>query len=306
LPPRFSAAARPGNVAPAMTQLDRRRLLAAAAAAPLCAAGGAVAQDKPARTKNTRFAANVEMWWTKRPFLDRVRAAADLGFPAIEFWPWRGKDVDALAALCEQLGIAVAQFTAWGFKPGLNDPANHDAFVAEVEASCAVAKKLRCAKMTVVGGDDRPGKTQEEMHAQIIAGLERAAEVAEQHDVMLILEPMNVRVDHKGHCLWGSEAAVRICRAVGSTHVKINWDLYHMQISEGDLCGRLREGKDQLGYAQVADHPGRTEPGTGEIHYPRVLRELKELGYDGFVGVECRPKEDEVTAAKRLAQADAW
>ncbi len=294
-----------------MTGFTRRSLLAAT---PLAAVGlGAqpsqdphTAPAKPAATPKTRFAANVEMWWTGLPFLDRIRAAHALGFPAIEFWPWRGKDVDAIAALTRELGIEVAQFTAWGFSPGLNEAKNHERFVAEIEASCAVARKLGCTKMTVVGGNDVKGATQAQMHEQIVAGLRLAAPIAEREQVMLILEPMNVRVDHKGHCLYGSEAAVRICRAVGSPMVKINWDLYHCHISEGDLCGHLREGFDQLGYAQVADHPGRTEPGTGEIHYPRVLRELHELGYRGFVGVECRPSKPEAEAAKALWFADRW
>jgi hydroxypyruvate isomerase len=88
--------------------------------------------------------------------------------------------------------------------------------------------------------------------------------------------------------------------------VKINWDLYHMQISEGDLCGRLREGWDQVGYLQLADHPGRNEPGTGEIHYNRVLKEAHDLGYRGFVGLECFPRENELVAARRVAAADVW
>jgi hydroxypyruvate isomerase len=99
---------------------------------------------------------------------------------------------------------------------------------------------------------------------------------------------------------------VRICREVGSKCVKINWDLYHMQISEGDLCGRLKEGFDQLGYVQIADHPGRHEPGTGEIFYPRVLRQVYELGYRDHVGLELRPKTGEVEAARAVARADQW
>jgi len=298
------------------TAASRRAFLAAApfAAASLTAARVLAGQDphptpaKPAATPKTRFAANVEMWWKKLPFLDRIRAAHALGFPAIEFWPWRRTDVDvdAIAKLTQELGIEVAQFTAWGFSPGMNEAKNHAKFVAEVTESCAVAKKLRCTKMTVVGGNDVKGMTQAEMHEQIVAALKLAARVAEKEQVMLILEPMNIRVDHKGHCLYGSEAAVRICRAVGSPMVKINWDLYHCHISEGDLCGHLRDGFDQLGYAQIADHPGRTEPFTGEIYYPRVLKELHTLGYRGPVGVECNPSKPEAEAAKALWWADQW
>jgi len=293
---------------PAVT---RRAVLGLAPAAAVGAlATNAAAQDpataRPAATPKTKFAANVEMWWSGLPFLERIEKAHALGFPAIEFWPWRGKDLAAIAALTQRLGIAVAQFTAWGFSPGLNEAKNHDRFVSEIEAACAAAKTLRCDKMTVVGGNDVAGTTHAAMHEQIVAGLKRAAPIAEREGVMLILEPMNIRVDHKGHCLWGSEAAVRICRAVGSPMVKINWDLYHCHISEGDLCGHLREGFDQLGYVQVADHPGRHEPGTGEIHYPRVLRELHELGYRGYVGVECSPSQPEAEAAKALTAADRW
>lgn len=300
--------------------LSRRALLAAVPAAGAAAlpalrspvsaatAGRAPLQDpaQPAKTPKTKFAANIEMWWGGLPVLDRIRAAHQLGFPAIEFWPWRGKDIAAIAELTRELGMAVAQFTAWGFSPGLNQQKNHERFVAEITESCKAAKQLRCDKMCVVGGNDVKGMTQAEMHEQIVAGLKLAAPIAEREQVMLILEPMNIRVDHKGHCLYGSEAAVRICRAVNSPMVKINWDLYHCHISEGDLCGHLRDGYDQLGYVQVADHPGRTEPGTGEIHYPRVLRELHTLGYRGYVGVECNPSKPEAEAALGLWRADQW
>ena len=275
-----------------------------AASPARAAASGPVRQDQPLE-KTTDWAVNVEMWWTKLPFLDRLRAAADAGFKAVEFWPWHGKDIDAIAKLREELGLQIAQFTAWGFSPGLNDPANHADFVAKVEEGCAVAKRIGAKMMTVVGGNDREGVSQADMHAAITDGLKLAAPIAEANDVMLILEPMNIRVDHPGHCLYGSPPAVAICRAVDSTHVKINWDLYHMQITEGDLCGRLREGRDQLGYVQLADHPGRTEPGTGEVQYARVLRELWKLEYKGLVGLECRPRDTEDEAVRRVRACEA-
>jgi hydroxypyruvate isomerase len=280
------------------------------------AAGSAVASTRAVaaegensllgKTPHTRFAVNVEMWWTKSPFLERIKKAAALGFPAVEIWPYENKDIDAIRQLCDELGIAIAQFTAWGFSPGMNDPKNHDRFVKKIEEACQVAHRLNCDMMTVVGGNDQPGMTQPEMHENIITALKRVAPIAEAEKVMLILEPMNIRVDHKGHCLYGSPDAVRICREVDSPMVKINWDLYHMQISEGDLCGRLKDGFDQVGYLQLADHPGRNEPGTGEIYYPRVLRQAHELGYRGYVGLECRPATTGLAAAKAVAKADQW
>lgn len=298
-----------------MSPLDRRTFLGSTAALATGTTLARAADEKPSvevdpstlgRTPHTKFAVNVEMWWGKLPFVERIAKAADYGFPAVEFWPWRGKDLEGIIKVTQDRGIEIAQFTAWGFRPGLNDPKNHEKFVKEIEESCAIAKKLNCKKMTVVGGDDQKGMTQEQMHANIIAGLKLAAPIAEKNEVMLILEPMNIRVDHKGHCLYGSEPTVRICREVNSPMVKINWDLYHMQISEGDLCGRLKDGFDQLGYLQLADHPGRNEPGTGEVYYNRVLKEAYDLGYQGYVGLELRPKTDELAAAQAVAKADLW
>jgi len=297
-----------------MTDLNRRTFLTTSGAAAALSAGAFAAEaavdvrNTIGKTPHTKFAVNIEMWWTKLPFLDRIRQTAALGFPAVEFWPWKNKDLDATLKLTQELKIEIAQFTAWGFKPGLNNPKNHKAFVKAIKDGCEVAKKLKCRKMTVVAGDDQPGMTQEQMHENVITGLKLAAPIAEDHDVMMILEPMNIRVDHKGHCLYGSPPAIRICNEVKSSHVKINWDLYHMQITEGDLCGRLAEGMKakQIGYLQLADHPGRHEPGTGEIHYNRVLKQAYDLGYRDYVGLECRPKEGELAAAKRVAIADRW
>jgi hydroxypyruvate isomerase len=296
-----------------MLPLTRRSFLGSSAAlAGAAAAVLAAEQDfsdtkSIGRTPHTKFAVNIEMWWRKLPYLERIKQAAALGFPAVEIWPWQGKDLDAIAALTHDLGIEIAQFTAWGFSPGLNDPKNHDAFVKAVEEGCQAAKKLRCQLMTIVAGDDIPGMSQEKMHENVIAGIKRGAPIAEANDVTMILEPMNIRVDHKGHCLYGSAPAIRICNAVDSSHVKINWDLYHMHITEGDLCGHLREGfaAKRVGYIQLADHPGRHEPGTGEIHYNRVLKELQALGYKGYVGLELSPT-DELTAAIACAKADVW
>ena len=258
------------------------------------------------KTPYTKFAVNCEMWWTKMPFLDRVRKTAELGFPAFEMWPYENKDLDALIKLKDKLGLELAQFTAWGFTPGMNNPKNEEAVIEKIKKSCEVAHRLNCKKMTVVAGNIQKGMTQEQMLAQVTKTLKRAAPILEKKKVMAILEPMNGRVDHPGHCLYGSPDAVKICREVDSPYVKINWDLYHMQITEGDLCGRMKDGFDQIGYLQLADHPGRNEPGTGEIHYNRVLKQAADLGYKGYVGLECRPKTNELQAAIGVAAADVW
>ncbi|VTR90960.1 Hydroxypyruvate isomerase OS=Isosphaera pallida (strain ATCC 43644 / DSM 9630 / IS1B) GN=Isop_2183 PE=4 SV=1: AP_endonuc_2 [Gemmata massiliana] len=292
---------------------DRRTFLSAGAVAALVPSTGRAEPEpkvaKPGQTKNTKFAVNIEMWWRKeRDYLKRLEAAAALGFNAVELWPWENKDQNAVAETCERLGIKIVQFTAWGFKPGLNDPKNHNQFVEKIEKGCEVAKKWKCSMMCVVAGDDIKDVPQEKMHENVIEGLKKGAPIAQKHGITLILEPMNIRVDHKGHCLYGSAPTLKIVKEVNSKYVKILWDLYHMHITEGDLCGHLREGfaADMVGYIQLADHPGRNEPGTGEIHYPRVLKELKALKYTGYVGLECTPLGTEEAAAQAVYAADNW
>ena len=295
-----------------MSKHSRRAFVGASAAAFGAASFAAAGEGQKAgvgktgKTPHTKFAVNVEMWWTRLPFLDRIRKTAEYGFPAFEMWPYENKDLDALVKLKDKLDIELAQFTAWGFTPGMNNPKNEDRFIDKIKESCKVAHRLNCKKMTVVAGNNQEGMTQEQMLAQVTKTLKRAAPILEKSQVMAILEPMNGRVDHPGHCLYGSPDAVKICREVDSEFVKINWDLYHMQITEGDLCGRMKDGFDQIGYLQLADHPGRNEPGTGEIHYNRVLKQAYDLGYRGFVGLECRPKISELEAAQRVAAADVW
>ncbi len=296
-------------------RVSRRGLVAAAALGAAAWAGPRAAgqtapstsePNLPGKTPNTRFAVNVEMWFGNLPFLDRVRAAAELGFPALEFWPYQDKPLTEFASLRRELGIAVSQFTAWGFGSELNHPAaDHGKFETAIQESCDVADQLDCHLFTVVVGNDIEGVSKQEMHAAAIRGLKRVAPLCENRKKVIIIEPMNPR-DHPGHCLYGGEDAIAICRTVDSPSVRINWDLYHMQIVDGDLCMRLREGFPYIGYLQLADNPGRHEPGTGEVNYRRVLREIQSLGYDGYVGLECVPSEDERTAAQRIYQADTF
>ena len=266
----------------------------------------AAAVDKPGKTPNTSFAVNVEMWFRGKSFLEKIHAAHELGYPAIEFWPYAGKPIEQAAKLLKEKNIAVSQFTAWGFGTELNDPrSDHERFVKTIQESCDVADRLDCQLFTVVIGNNIPGVSKEAMHAAAISKLKRAAPICEQRGKTIIIEPMNPR-DHPGHCLYGSRDAINICKEVGSKAVKINWDLYHMQIVEGDLTVTMREGWDYIGYLQLADNPGRNEPGTGEVNYTRVFQEIKKLNYQGYVGLECVPKEDELTAARRIYAADTF
>ena len=249
---------------------------------------------------NTKYAANLALWWGKgKPVIDKVEKAHALGFEAIEFWAHGKEDIDGIAAKCQELGIKVAQFTAWG-KP-LGSGKNIDEFEAGIKEAITVAHKLGAPMMTVTGHRWVEGYTLEEQLANYTKAMKRVAPLCEAANVMIIVEPFNP-VNHGRNTLNGSQAAVKICREVDSPMIKINWDFYHMQLSEGALIHYLREGYDQVGYLQLADTSGRFQPGTGELNYVAILKAAHELGYRGYVGVECKPQGPEAEALQQLLE----
>lgn len=260
----------------------------------------------PGRTPHTPIAVNIEMWF-EGDFCQRIEKAAELGFPAIELWTWRDKDLEAGGRLLKDKGMTATQFTAWGFGKEINDPEFPvGRFVGEIEAACVATRALPgCDRFCVVAGDNIQGLTKERMHAAVVEKLRAAVPVLEAHGCTAIVEPMNP-YNHPGHCLYGSADGIALCEAVGSPWVKLNWDLFHMQRYEGNLLDRLERGKDWIGYVQFADSPARHEPGTGEIRFAEVFRKVREIGYTLPIGAECLPQEGNVRrAAERLWQADA-
>lgn len=260
---------------------------------------------QPGRTPHTPIAVNIEMWF-EGSFVERIGQAAALGFPAIELWTWRDKDLAAGAEALGKHGMTATQFTAWGFGQQINHPDFPvDDFVAEIRAACEAADLLPgCELMTVVGGDDIPGFTRQQMHAALIGKLRAAVPVLEAAGKTIILEPMNP-YNHPGHCLYGSADGVAICKAVGSRRVLLNWDIFHMQRYEGNLIDNLTKHREWIGYVQFADSPDRNEPGTGEVRYGEVFRKVRELGLPLPLGAECIPQGmDARRAAERLYRTD--
>lgn len=253
------------------------------------------------------YAVNVEMFWAELPFLDRLRKVKEAGFSHYEFWPWRNKDIDAIAALNRELGLHAAQFSASPkrFDQGITDPARLAEFVEDITLAVEVTRKLNVKKVCVVAGEETAGYSSEQQTKAVIEALKAGARVVEPAEVTIILEPLNVLVDHPKQHVVRSEHAAEILRAVGSTHVKMLFDIYHQQISEGNLTGNIRAYKDLIGYYQLADHPGRHEPGTGEIAYAHVLRVVQDVGYRGAIGLELSPKDDPMAALAAIRRVDA-
>lgn len=292
---------------------SRRTFLTAAAAA-----GSTALLTRPAHSHTSEsagetwldYAVNIEMTWTKLPYLDRIRKVKEAGFTYYEFWPWRNKDLDKIAALNQELGLKTAQFSSSpvkGFAHGITNPAaaRKDEFVEEIKTAVAAAKKLGVRKMCVVAGEETPGYTRDDQTRAVVDALKAGAVVAEAAGVTLILEPLNILVDHPRQLIVHSEHAARVLSAVGSPNVKMLFDIYHQQISEGDLTGNIRRYHDLIGYYQLADHPGRHQPFTGEINYPFVLKTIHDVGYKGVVGMEMSPKGDPADAFRAVRKADA-
>lgn len=262
--------------------------------------------DLPGRTPHTPIAVNIEMWF-EGDFCERIEQAARLGFPAIELWTWRDKDLEKGGELLRRHGMTATQFTAWGFGREINDPAFPvERFVEEVEAACEATSLLPgCDRFCVVAGDDIDGLSKGSMQAAVIEKLKAVVPILEKHRRTVIVEPMNP-YNHPAHCLYGSDDGIALCKAVGSEWVKLNWDLFHMQRFEGNLIDNLEKGREWIGYVQFADSPDRNEPGTGEVNYSEVFRKVREIGYTLPLGAECMPKDgDAQRAAERLHEVDS-
>jgi hydroxypyruvate isomerase len=252
-----------------------------------------------------RLAVSAEMVFVDLPFLERVRRIADAGFE-VEIWDWTKKDVDALA----RTGATFSSMT--GYVTGtLADPDGAEELLRTAEESLKVAEQLDCPRLNVHGtGLDPQGLpvlptdvVTPAMWLQAVKTLTRLAELGERAGRVFTLENLNTAVDHPGTPFAKAADTLALVEAVDSPHLKLNLDLYHAQIGEGNLIETVRTSLPWVGEIQVADVPGRCEPGTGEIHYPAIARALGEAGYAGVVGLEAWASGDDETALARFREA---
>ncbi|AZG48463.1 TIM barrel protein [Gordonia insulae] len=254
-----------------------------------------------------RLAASAEMLYVERPFVDRVRAIHDRGL-LVEIWDWTTKDIDALVAT----GAEIVSMT--GYVTGnLTDPGGISAFLDSAEESVKVAARLNCPSLNVhgtgLGPEGLPVVPVEvvtpEMWLTAADTLRRLAEIGEHHDRVFTLENLNLAVDHPGTPFATAADTMALVRAVDSPYLRMNLDLYHAQIGEGNLIELCRAALPFVGEIQVADVPGRCEPGTGEINYPAIAAALREIGYTGVVGLEGWARTDPDAALDAFTRAFA-
>jgi hydroxypyruvate isomerase len=241
-----------------------------------------------------RFSANVSILFKEVPFLERFGRAREAGFSAVEFWWPSGEVLGEVEAAIGDAGVEVALFNFdAGDMPGgerglVGDPDRAGQFRENVPVALDLARRLGCGRMNVLVGHEKEGMSRGEQLALARENVAFAADAARESGVTVLVEAVNT-FENGPYLLWTTAQAVEFVEDVGRENVKIQHDLYHMQRMEGNLVANLREHFDHVGHVQVADSPGRGEPGTGEIHYPYVLAELEGLGYDGFVGLEYNP-----------------
>lgn len=242
-----------------------------------------------------KFAANLTMLFNELPFLDRFAAAKAAGFAGVEYLFPYDFEKGVLGEQLQQHGLTqvLHNLPAGNWGAGERGIAIFPDRVAEfrdgVARAVEYAKALGCRQVNCLAGIAPAHADPAELRAAFVENLRYAADALAKQSIKLLIEPINTR-DIPGFFLTGTEQAVQIISEVGSENLFVQYDIYHMQIMEGDLAPTMKKHRDRIAHIQLADNPGRNEPGTGEINYPFLFRTLDEIGYRGWIGCEYKPK----------------
>ena len=250
--------------------------------------------------------------------IEQLRFMAAQGFKALEDNGMRERpasEQQRIATEMERLGmrmgVFVAHTIAWNeANLASGDPAKRAQFLSEVQGSVEVAKRVNATWMTVVPGHVDRRLDLDFQSAHVVETLKRASAILEPHGLVMVLEPLNTLRNHPGQFLTRIPQAYLICKAVASPACKILFDIYHQQITEGNLIPNLDAAWEEVAYIQVGDNPGRREPGTGEINYRNVFRHIHGKGFEGVVGMEHgnsrEGREGERAVIDAYVEADGW
>ena len=252
-----------------------------------------------------RFAANLSMLYPQHGFLDRFAAAAADGFEAVEFLFPYDYSANELKQRLSDNGLVQALFNvppgdwAAGERGIATLPGREDEFRSGFDRALEYAAVLGNTRVHVMAGLLAAESDRARHHSVYLQNLAYAADQAGKAGITVLLEPINTR-DMPGFFLNRQDQAQAICKEVGATNLKVQFDCYHCQIVEGDLATTLRRDFDRIGHIQIAGVPDRHEPDQGEVNYPYLFELMDHLGYDGWVGCEYRPKGDTSTGLQWL------
>ncbi len=241
-----------------------------------------------------QFAANLTMLFNEHPFMDRFEIAAESGFKAVEFlFPYAYKASEIRQKLDQNnLRLVLHNLPAGDWDEGERGiaclPDRMDEFKASVAKAIEYAKVLGVSQLNCLAGKAPTGLSQELLRATLIANLRYAAVELKKVNIKLLIEPINT-FDIPGFYLSKTQQALDILNEVGADNVYIQYDIYHAQRMEGELSKTLEENISRIAHIQLADNPGRHEPGTGEINYAYLFKLIDRIGYQGWIGCEYKP-----------------
>jgi hydroxypyruvate isomerase len=244
-----------------------------------------------------RFSANLSLLFPELPFLDRFAAARAQGFEAVEFWfpyEWPASDVAQRLAdnglVCVGINSPAGDVATgdWGLAA---DAARKPAFQDSVRLAFDYAATLNCPAVHVMAGLTGQNSPDPVAHNGYLDNIAFAAEVARRHDKRVLIEPLNP-IDRPGYLLWRQQQARDVIDRLALPNVSVMFDLYHAQMTEGRLVDNLHAHGSRIGHIQIADVPGRHEPGTGEVRWPALFQAIDSSGYAGWIGCEYKPQAD--------------
>lgn len=260
-----------------------------------------------------QLAPNIELLFTEAgDYHDRVRAAAAAGFDAVEMWgptgvdaPAKPKDLPALKAALEETGT---QLTAQLSEPRTQfmiPPRDHSEFYRKLDEGVTIAHDLGCPRIVVGSGTGFGGSKRQTQLDDLVAIYEKAIAQIDGSGITLVLEPVNVRVDHPGSLLDRTSEAVYVARGVNSPHFGVLYDIYHSAVEGEDMQAELANAGEIIKYVQLADAPGRGEPGSGSLDWAEKFSVLRASGYDGPIGLEYYPTIESVASVAFVRETAA-
>jgi len=239
----------------------------------------------------------IEAFLENLPLSERAKRTYDAGFDAIEFWFYDmddKHDVPRLAEFCRSKNVLINNIVAnspdGGVGGSLVNPADRSKYLARVKDTIRVAKDIGCDKMITCTGNWIPDVPASYHRKSMMDSLRAASDLVGAEGMTMLVEVLNSKVDHAGYFLDNLDEGAAICREVNSPAMKVLFDVYHIQIMQGNIIARIEKHLDVIGHFHSAGVPGRHELDDGELNYPKILRKLDELGYKGCFGLEYWPK----------------
>jgi hydroxypyruvate isomerase len=272
--------------------LTRRQVITSGAALTLALETGASLRAAGPGEPLYTLSINIEIMFPRTmPRPDRIKAVADQGFKAYSFWNTNEAEQEAMLKVQQETGLKCASITGPGnsvSSTGLTKPGAQQAFLNDMAERAKMAKKFGGAQSIIFVGKAEPDVPWETQRSQIVAGLKQTGDIGKEQGITFIVEPLSVSAGQTRMALDTAAVAFPVIEAVAHPNVRVCFDMYHLQLMEGNITAHLRQGisKGLIGLVQIGEVPGRKEPGTGEIDYAYMMRVLRELKWSGYLDTE--------------------